>query len=110
MDANNNDIIRYYDLSKEERKALTKEFYKTEEGKKTQRLSIILASIFILVTIVTVTISIVNHDGTPTYVSAPSTFMCAFPAIIASSNMQKWLLAEKNITMERAKKEKKKKS
>ena len=108
MNENNNEPVRFYDLPKDERKALQKEFFQTEEGKKANRMAIIMVSLFAAITITLFVITL-NERQPNSYVYTPTFFICVFPAIITSNKMQKWLLDTKNITMEKKKREKKQK-
>ncbi|MCL1830880.1 MAG: hypothetical protein FWG21_05560 [Oscillospiraceae bacterium] len=107
MDQNDNKV-NYYSLPKGQKKILQKEFNKTLEGKRALLLIIILSGIFVTVSIVGAVIAIVHRENSASYATTPTFMFTIFPSIIYTNKLEKWLLEEKNITLDRGIKRKKK--
>ena len=98
----NNELLLFNELSKEQKKALQKEFSQTTESKKMNRMIIILAVIFGAVVMVSAIIGIyTGSDGF--YITFPVFFIVIWPAIISQQKFEKWLADEKGIAMKREK-------
>jgi len=99
FDANSSPLV-YKELSKEQKKALQKEFNKTDESKKMGRILIIVAAIFGAIMIIGAVIGVMTgNDGY--YVTFPTFFIILLPAAISQQKFEKWLAKEKNIVMKR---------
>ena len=97
-----NEPLVFKELPKEQRKALQKEYSKTDEAKKINRALIIVAVIFAVVVIAIAVISIVTKDGSFS-VAYPSFLICILPAVMQQQKFEKWLEAEKNIIVRKKK-------
>jgi len=92
----NGESIIYKELPKEQKKALQKEFQKTAEAKKMNRLFITMAVIFAIMVIAGAIIGVkTGHEGY--FATFPIFFICILPAIVSQNKFEKWLLTEKNI-------------
>jgi len=109
MEENNNaaqeriqDPIVYRELTKEQRKTLSKEYSKTPEAKKLKAVLLIMVSVFAVLVIGFAIMSIFFvHEM---YIGMPfPVFFCIFPAIISQNKYENWLKTQKNIIMKRPK-------
>ena len=97
---NGNSPLVYKELSKEQKKALQKEFGKTDESKKMGRIILIVAIIFAVVVIAGAVIGVKTGHG-EFFATFPTFFICVLPAAISQQKFEKWLAKEKNIVMKR---------
>ena len=104
-DISNNEPLFFYELPKDQRKELQKEFSKTADAKKTNRVLIIVAVIFAVAVVASVIIGIITgHEGY--FATTPFFLVCILPAVVTQQKLEKWLLEEKNIHMKKPKEKK----
>ena len=99
--SNNNEVLIFKELPKEQRKALQKEYRGTAEAKTSEKKLVIGGVIFATIAIVIAIISMSMRHAAFTAASPIVLFFCIFPASISQQKFEKWLATEKNIAVKR---------
>ena len=97
-----NKPLIFKELTKEQRKALQKEYNAIPEAKKTNKTLTIVAVIIGVIVIVSAIIGLLtSHQSF--FTPFPAVILCILPAIISQNKFEKWLMSEKNIVMKQKK-------
>ena len=94
----NNKPLIFKELTKEQRKALQKEYSATAEAKKMNKTLTIVAVIIGAIVITSAIIGLLTkHESF--FTTFPAVIICIWPAFISQSKFEKWLASEKNVIM-----------